>query len=89
MTAVPAFKESSRELIVEVAQALEPYFPDITHNWREKLTREFGFDGRVLAAMEQGKKSEALLHIVRGFARGPRHIRTSWSLVRHLFSNCS
>lgn len=53
MTAVPPFKESSRELIVEVARALEPYFPDITHGWREKLVAEFGFDGRVLAALER------------------------------------
>ncbi|MBZ5531646.1 MAG: GAF domain-containing sensor histidine kinase [Acidobacteriia bacterium] len=53
MTAVPPFKESSREMIVEVARALEPYFPDITNNWREKLVREFGFDGRTLAALER------------------------------------
>lgn len=53
MTAVPPFKESSRELIVEVARALEPYFPDISHGWREKLAAEFGFDGRILAALER------------------------------------
>jgi signal transduction histidine kinase len=53
VTAVPPFKESSRELIIEVARALEPYFPDITHSWREKLVGEFGFDGRVLAALER------------------------------------
>jgi signal transduction histidine kinase len=53
VTAVPPFKESSRELIVEVARALEPYFPDITNNWREKLVAEFGFDGRTLAALER------------------------------------
>ncbi len=53
MTAVPPFKESSRELIAEVARALEPYFPDITHKWREQLTKEFGFDGRTLAAVER------------------------------------
>lgn len=53
MTAVPPFKESSRELIVEVARALEPYFPDITSHWREKLAAEFGFDGRTLAALER------------------------------------
>jgi signal transduction histidine kinase len=40
-------------LIVEVARALEPYFPDITNSWREKLIAEFGFDGRVLAALER------------------------------------
>lgn len=53
VTAVPPYKESSRELIVEVARALEPYFPDITNAWREKLIEEFGFDGRVLAALER------------------------------------
>jgi signal transduction histidine kinase len=53
VTAVPPFKESSRELIAEVARALEPYFPDITHKWREQLTAEFGFDGRTLAAVER------------------------------------
>ena len=53
MTAVPPFKESSRELIAEVARALEPYFPDITNRWRDQLTKEFGFDGRTLAAVER------------------------------------
>jgi signal transduction histidine kinase len=53
VTAVPPFKESSRELIAEVARALEPYFPDITNKWREQLIREFGFDGRTLAAVER------------------------------------
>ncbi len=53
VTAVPPFKESSRELIVEVARALEPYFPDITSTWREKLAVELGFDGKTLAALER------------------------------------
>jgi signal transduction histidine kinase len=53
VTAVPPFKESSRELIAEVARALEPYFPDITNRWREQLAAEFGFDGRTLAAVER------------------------------------
>ena len=53
MTAVPSFKGPSRELIVEVACALEPYFPDITVSWREKLAAELGFDGRILAALER------------------------------------
>ena len=53
MTAVPPFKESSRELIAEVARALGPYFPDITNQWREKLAAECGFDGRTLAALER------------------------------------
>jgi signal transduction histidine kinase len=53
VTAVPPFKESSRDLIIEVARALEPYFPDITHKWRERLVKDFGFDGRTLAALER------------------------------------
>jgi signal transduction histidine kinase len=53
VTAVPLFKGSSRELMIEVARALEPYFPDITLSWREKLAAEFGFDGRILAALER------------------------------------
>jgi signal transduction histidine kinase len=53
VTAVLPFKESSRELIAEVARALEPYFPDITNKWREQLTAEFGFDGRTLSAVER------------------------------------
>src|SRR5215472_10087081 len=53
VTAVPPFKESSRELIAEVARALGPYFPDITNQWREKLAAEYGFDGRTLAALER------------------------------------
>jgi signal transduction histidine kinase len=53
VTAVPPFKESSRELIAEVARALEPYFPDITNKWRDQLTKEYGFDGRTLAAVER------------------------------------
>ena len=53
MTAVPPFKESSRELIAEIARALGPYFPDITSYWREKLAAERGLDGRTLAALER------------------------------------
>jgi two-component system, NarL family, sensor histidine kinase NreB len=59
VTAVPSFKESSRELIAEVARALQPYFPDITARWREQLSAEFGFDGRVLAALERLTVSSA------------------------------
>ena len=53
MSTVLPLKESSRELIVEVASALEPYFLDITLGWREKLTTETGVDGRAAAALER------------------------------------
>jgi two-component system sensor histidine kinase NreB len=53
LSALLPLKESSRELIVEVAIALEPYFPDITVCWREKLAAELGLDGRALGALER------------------------------------
>lgn len=53
MSALLPLKESSRELITQVANALEPYFPDITACWREKLTSELGLDARTIAALER------------------------------------
>ncbi len=53
MPAVLPLKESSRELIVEVARALEPYYPDLSAAWRERLAGELGVEGRVLAALER------------------------------------
>ena len=53
MSAVLPLKDSSRELIIEVTRALEPYFPDITAKWREKIAQEFHLDGRILVALEQ------------------------------------
>ena len=66
MTAVPLFKESSRDLIIEVARALEPYFPDITHSWRERLVSEFGFDGRILSALERLTVAAACSYFCHG-----------------------
>jgi len=53
VSAVLPLKDSSRELIIEVTRALEPYFPDITAKWREKIAQEFHLDGRILVALEQ------------------------------------
>jgi signal transduction histidine kinase len=53
VSAVLPLKESSRELIVDISRALEPYFPDVTTTWRELLIKEFRFDARVLAALER------------------------------------
>jgi signal transduction histidine kinase len=64
--AVLPLNESSRELIVEVARALEPYYPDITAAWRERLSSELGFHGRVLAALER-------LNISAGSSYFPHH----------------
>lgn len=46
-------KETSRELVVEVTRALQPYFPEVTAQWRQRMFAEFDFDGRVMAALER------------------------------------
>jgi len=38
--AVLPLKESLRESLVEIARALEPYFPDITVHWRQRAQEE-------------------------------------------------
>ena len=60
--AVVPLKDNFRELIVEVARKLEPYFPDITARWREQLTREFNIDPRTLATLEQLTIASACIH---------------------------
>ena len=63
MSAVFPIKESSRELIVEVARALEPYFADINAAWREKITEEFHFDNRALVALERIQVAAACTYL--------------------------
>ena len=53
MSAVLPLNESSRELIGDIARALEPYFADVTAAWRGKVSEEFHFDERALAALER------------------------------------
>ncbi len=53
MTSVLPLKESFRALVVEVVRALEPYFPDITADWRERLISELKLDTRSIAALER------------------------------------
>ncbi len=40
-------------MIVEVLRSLEPYFPDITEKWRDRLNEEFGFGRREIIALER------------------------------------
>ncbi|HTD24855.1 MAG TPA: GAF domain-containing sensor histidine kinase [Terriglobales bacterium] len=70
MSAVLPLKESSRELIVEVARALDPYFPDITAAWREKITEEFHFEARAVAALERIKIATACSYLCHGDLQG-------------------
>jgi signal transduction histidine kinase len=53
VTAVLPLNPRSQELIREVACELQPYFPDITAQWRDKLTQEFKLDQRSLATLER------------------------------------
>src|SRR5581483_10261338 len=46
-------KESARQLMSEVARALEPRFGQITERWREQVVREFGFHPRTVAALKR------------------------------------
>jgi signal transduction histidine kinase len=46
-------KETSREVVVEVARTLQPWFPEITAAWRQQMFTEFNFDGRAMAALER------------------------------------
>jgi len=46
-------KESSREVVIEVTRRLQPWFPEITAGWRQKMFAEFSFDGRAMAALER------------------------------------
>jgi len=70
VSAVLPLKESSRELIVEVARALEPYFPDIAAAWREKITEEFHFEARAVAALERIKIATACSYLCHGDLQG-------------------
>jgi signal transduction histidine kinase len=53
VTAVLPLNDRSRELVLEVASALQPYFPDITANWRARIVQEFPLDERALATLER------------------------------------
>ncbi|HSE48361.1 MAG TPA: GAF domain-containing sensor histidine kinase [Terriglobales bacterium] len=55
-------KESLRESLVEIARALEPYFPDITVQWRQRAQQELTPDGRVLMALERLNISTGCLY---------------------------
>lgn len=46
-------KENSRELVIEVARALEPRLPQISEAWRRQVMQEFSFDPRTIAALKR------------------------------------
>jgi signal transduction histidine kinase len=65
LTTSLSLKESLRELIVDIARELQPYFPDINARWRERMVRDFDLDSRILATLERvtlGAGSPYFLH---------------------------
>ncbi|MGC2112850.1 MAG: GAF domain-containing sensor histidine kinase [Candidatus Korobacteraceae bacterium] len=53
MSPLLPMKETSREVVIEVVRTLQPYFPEITASWRQKMFAEFDFDGRAMTALER------------------------------------
>jgi len=53
MSPLLPMKESSREVVVEVTRSLQPYFQEITSEWRRAMFAEFNFEGRAMAALER------------------------------------
>jgi signal transduction histidine kinase len=53
VTVVLPLKDSSRDLIVEVARSLQSYFPDILAEWREGLAVQHRLEPRVIAGLER------------------------------------
>ena len=53
MSSVLSLKDSSREVLVEILGALNPYYTDVTEKWREQVAAEFGFGRRELGALER------------------------------------
>ena len=53
MSSLLPMKETSREVVLEVARTLQPWFPEITAAWRQQMFTEFNFDGRAMAALER------------------------------------
>lgn len=68
--AVLPLKETLRESLVEIARALEPYFPDITVQWRQRAQQEFRADARVLMALERLNIATGCLYFCHGDFEG-------------------
>jgi signal transduction histidine kinase len=70
LPALLPLKESSCELILEVSNALEAYFPEITAVWREKLYSEPGLEERAVAALERLNISAGSSYFRKGQVKG-------------------
>jgi signal transduction histidine kinase len=70
LPAVLPLKESSCELILEVSNALEPHFPEITAVWREKVRSKLGLEERAVAALERLNVSAGSSYLRKGQVKG-------------------
>jgi glycosyltransferase involved in cell wall biosynthesis len=71
------FEDILPEIIRLSSELPQSEIQRIKRIWLRKLLKL-----QVWAAIEEGRRSEALSHVIRGFARDPRNIRTLWSLFR-------
>lgn len=53
MPALLPIKESQRQIVSQISQALQPHFGVIRASWRSKMFAEFLLDGRAMAALER------------------------------------
>jgi len=53
MPALLPIKESQREIVNQISQALQPHFAEIRAQWRSQMFSEFQLDGRAMAALER------------------------------------
>jgi DNA-binding CsgD family transcriptional regulator len=52
MSPLLPMKETSREVVMKVTRALQPYLPEITAAWRQRMFAEFNLNGRAMTALE-------------------------------------
>jgi len=51
LSSVLSIKDTSRDLLVEILAALNPYYADLSDKWRDQVANEFGFGRRELGAL--------------------------------------
>jgi signal transduction histidine kinase len=69
VTSVFPLKESLREMVVELAQELQPYLPDIDQRWRERMAAELP-SARILTTLERVTLSAGCSYFVHGDFNG-------------------
>lgn len=76
---VRCFEDVLSEVLGVTAELPAPQKRRIKEIWFQTILRQ-----RVLAELEAGKKSTALLYVAKSFARDPRRISALWKLTRQI-----